>query len=379
MKRDRFFSLLRFWHFNDNDLQNPEDRFFKIAAVVDAINRNSIAAMCPGAEVVIDESLIPWRGRLIFRQYIPSKAHKYGVKLYKICSENGYTFKIKIYSEKSDKTAGIGHADDVVRELTTGMLDEGRTVVTDNFYTSLPLARYLQEHETHLIGTLRANRRELPADVIKAKLKRGEVTGQQDQRGIKIISWVDKRRVNMLTTIPEHEATLMDTGRVRRGQRVKKPQCVVVYNRLKKGVDLSDQFSSYYSPLRKSLRWYKKLAVELIAGTAMVNAFLLFMDASGKRMPLLTFREQVARALIGPLKEPFSPSGRPIKHALKERPGQVRNNRKRCMSCYEIARKNGCDRDESRKRSKQVNTYCADCPNEPALCLPCFSLKHKGI
>jgi len=266
MKRDRFFLLLRFWHFSDNDLLNPDDRLFKIAPVVDAINRNSLAAMCPGAEVVIDESLIPWRGRLLFRQYIPSKAHKYGVKLYKICSESGYTFKIKIYSGKTDKTAGFGHADEVVRELTTGMLEEGRTVVTDNFYTSLPLARYLLEHKTHLIGTLRANRKELPAEVVKAKLKRGEVTGKQDQRGIKVITWVDKRRVNMLTTIPEHEATLTDTGRLRRGEQVKKPQCVVDYNRLKKGVDLSDQFSSYYSPLRKSLRWYKKLAVRVSDG-----------------------------------------------------------------------------------------------------------------
>uniref|UniRef100_A0A182YRW5 PiggyBac transposable element-derived protein domain-containing protein n=1 Tax=Anopheles stephensi TaxID=30069 RepID=A0A182YRW5_ANOST len=55
----------------------------------------------PGEDIVIDESLIPWRGRLIFRQYITNKAHKYGIKLLKLCANDGYTWAMKIYSGKS--------------------------------------------------------------------------------------------------------------------------------------------------------------------------------------------------------------------------------------------------------------------------------------
>jgi hypothetical protein len=45
----------------------------------------------PGLVVAIDETMIPWQGRLFFTQCIPGKAHKYGVKLYKLASTNGYT------------------------------------------------------------------------------------------------------------------------------------------------------------------------------------------------------------------------------------------------------------------------------------------------
>jgi Transposase IS4 len=39
--------------------------------------------------VVIDETMIPWRGKLLFKKYIPGKAHKYGVKIYKIAATQG--------------------------------------------------------------------------------------------------------------------------------------------------------------------------------------------------------------------------------------------------------------------------------------------------
>lgn len=36
----------------------------------------------PSKELAIDESLILWKGRLSFRQYLKGKAHQYGIKLY---------------------------------------------------------------------------------------------------------------------------------------------------------------------------------------------------------------------------------------------------------------------------------------------------------
>ncbi|CAH2002927.1 unnamed protein product [Acanthoscelides obtectus] len=39
-------------------------------------------------------------GRLILKQYIPQKTHKYGIKLFKLCCDNGYTWNLKIYAGK---------------------------------------------------------------------------------------------------------------------------------------------------------------------------------------------------------------------------------------------------------------------------------------
>lgn len=54
-----------------------------------------------GKNLVIDESVIPFRGRLRFRQYPHGKAHKYSIKVFKLADTNGYIY-LKLYAGKSD-------------------------------------------------------------------------------------------------------------------------------------------------------------------------------------------------------------------------------------------------------------------------------------
>jgi len=85
MARERFFALLQYWHFCDSDHVDSSDRLFKISNLLEMINTNFQKVVEPGKELTIDESMIPWRSRLLFRQYIPNKRHKFGVKVYKLC------------------------------------------------------------------------------------------------------------------------------------------------------------------------------------------------------------------------------------------------------------------------------------------------------
>jgi hypothetical protein len=93
--------------------------------------------------VNIDESMIPRRGRLLFRQYIPGKAHKYGIKMKKLVATNGYTWNYVIYTGEQESMAGVEHAQAVVMELLDGL--DG-CYGTDNFFTTISLAKYLLEH-----------------------------------------------------------------------------------------------------------------------------------------------------------------------------------------------------------------------------------------
>jgi hypothetical protein len=47
--------------------------------------------MKSGEFLAVTETMVPFRGRLLFRKYIPGKTHKYGIKLLKLCGTNGYT------------------------------------------------------------------------------------------------------------------------------------------------------------------------------------------------------------------------------------------------------------------------------------------------
>ena len=62
----------------------------------------------------------------------------------------------------------------------------------------------------------------------------------------------------MVSTI--HEATIGNTGRKDRktNTEIKMPYALVQYNKFMKGVDRADQYLSYYSVLRKTIKLSKK-------------------------------------------------------------------------------------------------------------------------
>lgn len=89
MSRNRFELLLRYLHFSDNDTADKKDRINKIRPLTDFLNENLKNCYGPKEDVCIDESQVPFRGRVIFRQYNKSKRHKYGLKLFKLCTIPG--------------------------------------------------------------------------------------------------------------------------------------------------------------------------------------------------------------------------------------------------------------------------------------------------
>lgn len=127
-------------HFVDNTTFDGSNRLYKISAIVDLFNNACKTVFNPGQKICIDESLVPFRGRIIFRQYIPNKRHRYGIKLFKLCCDGGYTYHTKIYAGKMSCPFG-SVAETVVLELIDGLLDQGRHLYVDNWYTSLSLAK----------------------------------------------------------------------------------------------------------------------------------------------------------------------------------------------------------------------------------------------
>jgi hypothetical protein len=101
----------------------------------------------------------------------------------------------------------------------------------------------LLDRRTHLLGTLRANRKGNPPDVIKAKLRKGEKVMRQNAKGITILKWRDQRDVLMLSTCHFNETVTVRN----RDKEKEKPKMIIDYNHNKMSIDLSDQFSSYAS------------------------------------------------------------------------------------------------------------------------------------
>ena len=132
MSRNRFQEILRFWHFSNNEI--VISRLDKVRPLVDQLNDKMTEIYHPGRDLSIDESMMLWRGRLVFRQYIKNKRHKYGVKFYELCESKGLVLKASIYSgEGFPDDHALGQSGAIVVNLMDGLLQKGYRLFVDNY------------------------------------------------------------------------------------------------------------------------------------------------------------------------------------------------------------------------------------------------------
>ena len=153
------------------------------------------------------------------------------------------------------------------------LLGRGHHVYMDNYYTSPNLFWELHSKECFACGTCRKNRKNLPKAVTTAKLKRkGDCIVRRDGP-LLCLKWWKKKDMLMLSTI--HEAIFVETRKVdRAGNKIEKPEAVYYYCSRMGGVDLSDQLLDYFTFLRKSTKWSRKLLIHLF-NLIILNAYIL--------------------------------------------------------------------------------------------------------
>ena len=240
LSRGRFQRILGRLHFvNNADQQNePQNRLFKLGTVYKSITERFKLVYTPMENISIDETLSKWRGRLSFRQYIPSKAAKYGIKAFVLAeAATGYVYCHHIYTgneKDAAAAAGMSITENIVMCLMFSLLHLGYKLWMDNWCNSPVLAKRLLNARTHVCGTLRSNRKEVPKLVQKkennTKLKKGEsVTYSSDK--VMVGSWQDKKPITMLSTMHAN-CKPVNTGKTTRdGENILKPQCIQDYNR----------------------------------------------------------------------------------------------------------------------------------------------------
>ena len=118
MSRNRYELLSWFMHFNDNNKQVSKgepgyDPLYKIRPMLDMMRPRLKYYYTPERELAIDESMQKFKGRLYFKQYMPNKPTKWGIKLWSLCeSKSGYLLDFDIYTGKdtgADAEHGLGH------------------------------------------------------------------------------------------------------------------------------------------------------------------------------------------------------------------------------------------------------------------------------
>lgn len=363
ISRNRFQLLTSMIHYQNNETANKNNRLYKLGTLIDDVMINSNNCMVPSEIMCIDESVIPFTGRLLFKQYIKNKRHKYGIKLFKLCIPPNYTISVKVYSGK-EATVDGSVATNLVMELTDPFLNFGRTMVVDNWYTSIELAEILGQHNTYLIGTLRANRKSNPKEIIQKRLKKGESYSLRSNTNVMVMKWRDKRELLMCST----KTTNMMIDIEKRCKVKTKPITVLEYNQGKSSIDLSDQKASYSNPLRRSLKWYRKVFIDIILNIGVVNSSHLYNSVTKKKTSITYFRTSLVESLIKKSNIVYRP--------LEKNHQLVAVKKGRCYKCYmKTSAEKG--RRYAQSHSLKVRTMCLLCNRY--VCQTCFNDTHRSV
>ena len=142
--------------------------------------------------------------------------------------------------------------------LMEPFLGKGHILFTDNSYTSLSLASFFLDNQTHLCGTIRPNRRYYPKELVNINLQQSEAVFYKAKNAkamlaCKYRSHKDKKSeqpklVHMLSMCSQ--TNLVDTGETDAdGNAVRKTTLIREYSLHMGGADHVDQQLHHVSPL----------------------------------------------------------------------------------------------------------------------------------
>eukprot|EP01022_Parablepharisma_sp_SALTPOND_P003169 TRINITY_DN11262_c0_g1_i1.p1 TRINITY_DN11262_c0_g1~~TRINITY_DN11262_c0_g1_i1.p1 ORF type:complete len:369 (-),score=4.95 TRINITY_DN11262_c0_g1_i1:139-1245(-) len=288
-------------HLADNKEHKSEHCFYKISSFMKNITFQFRKYYAPSQHLSLDESMISYKGRAVFKVYIPTKPTKWGVKLHSLCeSGTGYCLNFKLDPGKSIKKPS-GYLYTLALELLKYNLGLYHTVYMDSYYTSIELFETLYCKNTGATGIIRKNRRGLPKEFVKQKNKE-PIEFALNNIAV-LTKWLDKKQLLCLSTVYGPDSLIVST---RNNKSKKVPKCISYYTKHMRGVDLMNQMIQTYRFPHRSNKWWKRVFYHGLE-IAIHNSYIIWKQGQcPEDIRYVTFRETLAKELLhaGKLMEP---------------------------------------------------------------------------
>ncbi|XP_023225627.1 piggyBac transposable element-derived protein 4-like isoform X2 [Centruroides sculpturatus] len=276
MSDKRFKFLLHSLRFDDKNSRKERIKTDKLAAVRDMVDifvnscqqNYSMSEYC-----TIDEKLEGFRGRCGFRQHMPKKPNRHGIKIYILVDARMYyTYNLEIYCGKQPEGeySVSNSPDQIVKRLVKPIAKSWRNLTVDNWFTSCSLVSDLLQDRITMVGTIRKNKRELPLRFTDVRSRKVYSSLFGFSKDFTLVSYVPKKNKNVLLLSSFHRNDTIDDTT---GSR-KKPEILTFYNLTKGGVDILDQLTSNYNVQRNTKRWTMVIFYCLL-NIAGVNAHII--------------------------------------------------------------------------------------------------------
>ena len=143
MSRNRYLKINTYLHFNDSSTALPRedvnhDKLHHIRPLIDRLAETFAAQYMPSRENAIDEGLVKFKGRLGFKQYMPMKPIKRGIKVWmRADSITHFVSRFQVYTGRPRGGQEHGLGERVVTELSSDLEDGYYHLYFDNFFPLL--------------------------------------------------------------------------------------------------------------------------------------------------------------------------------------------------------------------------------------------------
>jgi hypothetical protein len=251
MTHDRFLHILRYLHFSNNQNANDNNdpnygRLRKIRRIFDMVNEVYSKYHFPTEHLTVDEVIILYKGKVNFKQYIPKKHKRFGIKIYKLRDMSRYTYDMDVYlgENRTHSTADMTVTHVTVRHLTRKVEGHGYKLYVDNLFSSPDLFDNLAERKINCCETVRLNRKRMPHNLLlwSNRLKRGDILSRT-RDDLTAMVWRAKCDVHILTNMhhPPTNGNFCD----KHGNAIK-PEIIQDYNRHMGYAGLGNRMTNSY-------------------------------------------------------------------------------------------------------------------------------------
>ncbi|CAL6112876.1 Transposase_IS4 [Hexamita inflata] len=246
-----------------------------------------------GKNLVIDEQLIKFAGRIFFLQYNPAKPAKRGI-LVRACVDTftNFILSMDLYAASQTVPKGETKTLDVIKRLIDFPKQPNCTLFCDNYCGTIDVVEYIKSIGLEYVGTFRPSRlgKELSQNLEKLQLnqvvqypvfkevKLKKTTKQVLVKDVNVLQWQCKKQ-KILTMIYTKSKFVKQPCQLQefvssRGIPREQPEIVRYYNNNYKGVDYVDQLTKNIKFPGRCTRWTTRMFIYFMQ-VILVNGFSL--------------------------------------------------------------------------------------------------------
>ena len=194
---------------------------------------------------------------LSFKQFIRNKRTRFGIKVFQLCEDNGYTYEFAVYtgSEMVENSEWTKTENLVLNMMSPSLLGSGYELYTDDWYTNPHLLLHLHQSIVNACGTVRKNITGFPKSVLSERIERYGIVSRSNGP-LLALKYKDTKDVLFLTNFQHEEMIQVRKKGSARDQTRSKPASIDIYNRYMGGVDKTSQISNQL--FRTLIQYLKK-------------------------------------------------------------------------------------------------------------------------